>query len=112
MTGRRALVVGGTGPTGPAIVNRLLAAGYETTIYHSGAHEVDFDSDVEHLHGDNRDGDDIAAKYGIRGTPGLLLVDVHGDIVYRRVGGDAPESVESMLRERLGLDAKSSREAR
>ena len=64
MTGRRALVVGGTGPTGPAIVNRLLAAGYETTIYHSGAHEVDFDSDVEHLHGDNRDGDDIAALGG------------------------------------------------
>ena len=51
-----------------------------------------------------RDGDDIAERYGIKGTPGLLLVDIHGDIVYRRVGGDAPEAVESALRERLGLD--------
>lgn len=50
-----------------------------------------------------RDGDAIAEQYGIRGTPGLLLVDVHGDIVYRRVGGDAPEAVESALRRRLGL---------
>lgn len=51
-----------------------------------------------------RDGDDIAERYAIKGTPGLLLVDIHGDIVYRRVGGDAPEAVESALRERLGLD--------
>ncbi|MEP7042130.1 MAG: TlpA disulfide reductase family protein [Dokdonella sp.] len=51
-----------------------------------------------------RDGDDIATRYGIKGTPGLLLVDERGNVVYRRVGGDAPEAVESTLRERLGLD--------
>jgi thiol-disulfide isomerase/thioredoxin len=50
-----------------------------------------------------RDGDAIADQYGIKGTPGLLLVDEHGDIVYRRVGGDAPEKVEAALRERLKL---------
>ena len=50
-----------------------------------------------------RDGDAIAAQYGIKGTPGLLLVDRSGAIVYRRVGGDAPEAVEAALRERLGL---------
>jgi len=50
-----------------------------------------------------RDGDAIAARYGVKGTPGLFLVDRQGEIVYRRVGGDAPEKVEAALREKLGL---------
>ena len=50
-----------------------------------------------------RDGDAIAERYGITGTPGLLLVDRGGAIVYRRVGGDAPEAVEAALRRQLGL---------
>jgi cytochrome c biogenesis protein CcmG/thiol:disulfide interchange protein DsbE len=52
-----------------------------------------------------RDGDAIADQYGVKGTPSLLLVDAHGDVIYRRVGGDAPEKVEAMLREKLGLKA-------
>jgi thiol-disulfide isomerase/thioredoxin len=52
-----------------------------------------------------RDGDAIADLYGIKGTPGLLLVDRSGAIAYRRVGGDAPEAVEGELRKRLGLPA-------
>ncbi len=51
----RALVVGGTGSTGPYIVNALLADGYEVVIFHTGTHEVDFDGPVEHRHGDARD---------------------------------------------------------
>jgi nucleoside-diphosphate-sugar epimerase len=47
-----ALVVGGTGPTGPGIVNGLLHRGYGVTILHSGLHEATFDSDVEHIHAD------------------------------------------------------------
>lgn len=52
-----------------------------------------------------RDGDPIAAQYGVKGTPGLFLVDANGDIVYKRSGGDAPEKVEAALREKLGLPA-------
>ena len=52
-----------------------------------------------------RDGDAIADLYGIKGTPGLLLVDRSGAITYRRVGGDAPEKVEAALRKQLGLPA-------
>jgi cytochrome c biogenesis protein CcmG/thiol:disulfide interchange protein DsbE len=52
-----------------------------------------------------RDGDAIAARYDIKGTPALLLIDEHGDVVYRRVGGDGPEAVEAALRERLRLAA-------
>jgi nucleoside-diphosphate-sugar epimerase len=49
---KSALVFGGTGPTGPYIVNGLLARGYQVTILHSGQHEVAFDHEVEHLHTD------------------------------------------------------------
>ena len=53
-----------------------------------------------------RDGDAIAARYGVKGTPGLFLVDTKGNIAYRRTGGDAPEKVEAALRAQLGLPAE------
>jgi len=49
----RALVVGGTGPTGPYIVNGLRERGYAVTIFHRGTHEIpEIPDDVEHIHGD------------------------------------------------------------
>jgi len=48
----KALVIGGTGPTGPYVVNGLLERGYKVTIMHGGFHEVEFAEPVEHLHGD------------------------------------------------------------
>jgi nucleoside-diphosphate-sugar epimerase len=48
----KALVIGGTGPTGPFVVNGLLARGYEVTILHGGQHEVEFYQEVEHIHTD------------------------------------------------------------
>ena len=53
-----------------------------------------------------RNGDAIADQYAVKGTPGLFLVDVQGNVVYKRVGGDAPEKVEAALRERLHLVSK------
>ena len=53
-----------------------------------------------------RNGDPIADQYSVKGTPGLFLVDAQGNIVYKRVGGDAPEKVESALRERLHLGSR------
>ena len=55
-----------------------------------------------------RDGDPIAALYGVKGTPGLFLVDTKGEIVYKRISGDAPEKVEAALREKLGLPPPSA----
>lgn len=50
---KRALVVGGTGPTGPHIVKGLLDRGYRVAILHRGAHEVpEIPPEVEHLHTD------------------------------------------------------------
>lgn len=49
---KTALIIGGTGPTGPYVVNGLIDRGYEVTILHSGAHEVEFKKDIEHIHAD------------------------------------------------------------
>lgn len=48
----RALVIGGTGPTGPVIVTGLQERGYDVTILHRGSHEVDQSGHVEHIHVD------------------------------------------------------------
>lgn len=49
------LVIGGTGPTGPFVVNGLVQRGHRVTILHTGRHEVDTlppVSVVPHLHAD------------------------------------------------------------
>jgi nucleoside-diphosphate-sugar epimerase len=49
----RALVIGGTGPTGPFVVEGLHERGYEVTILHGGQHEVELPvPGVRHIHAD------------------------------------------------------------
>lgn len=49
----KALVVGGTGPTGPFIVRGLLERGYDVAILHRGKHEIEeIPPEVEHIHTD------------------------------------------------------------
>jgi nucleoside-diphosphate-sugar epimerase len=48
----KALVIGGTGPSGPHTVNGLLERGYEVAVLHGGQHEAEFARDVEHIHTD------------------------------------------------------------
>jgi nucleoside-diphosphate-sugar epimerase len=50
----RVVVIGGTKFVGPAAVGRLVAAGHEVAVAHSGAHEHPGVAAVEHLHGDRR----------------------------------------------------------
>jgi nucleoside-diphosphate-sugar epimerase len=53
MSAPRALVIGGTGPTGPFVVEGLAKRGYSVTILHGGQHEVQFSvPDVRHIHED------------------------------------------------------------
>lgn len=55
---RRALVIGGTGPTGHPIVRGLVDRGDDVTILHRGAHErPDTPAVVHHLHRDPYDDD-------------------------------------------------------
>jgi cytochrome c biogenesis protein CcmG/thiol:disulfide interchange protein DsbE len=51
-----------------------------------------------------RDGDAIADQYHVKGTPGLFLVDVKGNIIYHPTSGE-PNTVEATLREKLKLPA-------
>ncbi|HAF68880.1 MAG TPA: epimerase [Acidimicrobiaceae bacterium] len=49
----RALVVGGTGPTGPHVVNGLIERGFAVSILHTGAHESpQIPESVKHIHTD------------------------------------------------------------
>lgn len=63
---RTALVVGGTGPTGPHLVQGLAERGLSVTVFHSGRHEVDGGPDVPHLHGDPFSAEGIAGALGDR----------------------------------------------
>lgn len=63
---KTALVVGGTGPTGPFIVNGLIDRGYEVTIFHGGFHEVAFKREVEHIHNDPHFRETFEAAIGKR----------------------------------------------
>lgn len=65
MTGT-ALVVGGTGPTGPGVVAGLLGRGYAVTILHGGQHEVPLPAEVEHVHTDPHWPETLAAGLGHR----------------------------------------------
>lgn len=66
MSAPTALVIGGTGPTGPFLVEGLLTRGYETTIFHTGRHELPDGPDVPHLHGDPFSAGGIAEALGDR----------------------------------------------
>ena len=50
----KALVVGGTGPTGPHVVQGLLNKGHKVAILHRGTHEANLSSESRFIgtHGD------------------------------------------------------------
>lgn len=63
---RRALVVGGSGPSGPHLLGGLLERGFDVTMFHTGRHEPEGFAEVEHVHGDPFSEDGIAAALGRR----------------------------------------------
>jgi nucleoside-diphosphate-sugar epimerase len=73
----RALVIGGTGPTGPTVVRGLAERGYHITVLHTGQHEVDFGlPDVEHVHEDPHFAETL--QRGIEGRTFDLVVAQYG----------------------------------
>lgn len=48
----KALVIGGSGPTGPHVLTGLAHRGYDVTMLHRGVHEPDNLPDVRHIHAD------------------------------------------------------------
>jgi|YelNatPaOPRAMG01_1025707.scaffolds.fasta_scaffold19839_5 nucleoside-diphosphate-sugar epimerase len=49
---KTALVIGGTGATGPYIIDGLLQRDYEVTVLHRGVHEAELPPQVKHIHAD------------------------------------------------------------
>ena len=47
-------------------------------------------------------GDSVAELYGVKGTPGLFLVDKNKKIIYSRKSGDSDEQVEQTLMQLIG----------
>jgi nucleoside-diphosphate-sugar epimerase len=73
----RALVIGGTGPTGPAVVRGLAARGYQVTVLHTGQHEADFGlPGIEHIHEDPHFAETL--QRGIGGRTFDLVVAQYG----------------------------------
>ena len=73
------LVIGGTGPTGPAIVNGLVSRGHDVTILHSGKHELDTLPDlsvVPHIHANAFDEDSF--KEAISGQEYDVVFAMYG----------------------------------
>src|ERR1700759_4500309 len=53
MSRPRALVIGGTGPTGPHVIRDLHRRGFSVALLHAGHHEVDLDAPLAaHIHAD------------------------------------------------------------
>lgn len=73
----RALVVGGTGPTGPFLVQGLLRRGYRVTILHRGTHEIpEIPPEVEHIHTDPHFRDTL--EQALRGRTFDLAIATYG----------------------------------
>ena len=91
MAAPTALVVGGTGPTGPHVVNGLITRGFAVTMLHTGRHERDEIPDaVEHVHTDPFDA--AAGRFGARRAPFDAAIVMYGrlrdlaPVVARRAG--------------------------
>jgi nucleoside-diphosphate-sugar epimerase len=87
---RSALLIGGTGPTGPAIAAGLETRGFDVTILHSGRHEVPEVARFRHLHGD------------VFSEPGLRDVLLRGtfDVAFASYG--RLRTIAEVLRDRVG----------
>ncbi len=72
----KALVIGGTGPTGPFIVNGLLDRSFETVVLHRGLHEVSFRQEIEHIHVDPHFADGV--REALKGRQFDVVVMTYG----------------------------------
>lgn len=76
----KTLVIGGTGPTGPFIIEGLLKRGYDVSIFHRGTHEIDLPAEVEHIHGDPHFAETI--EEGLQDRSFDLVIAMYGRLRY------------------------------
>ena len=76
----KALVIGGTGPTGPFVIEGLINRGYEVAIFHRGTHEIELPESVEHIHGDPHFVETLEESLGQRTFD--LVISMYGRLRY------------------------------
>ena len=77
----KALVIGGTGPTGPYLVNGLIALGYDVSILHRGTHDSDLiPRSVERIIGDPHFRETL--RESLDGRSFDLIIATYGRIRY------------------------------
>jgi len=77
----RALIIGGSGPTGPHLINGLIERGYEVTMMHRGTHDSPLiPKSVERLIGDPHFRETLAETLGSRTFD--LVIATYGRIRY------------------------------
>ena len=77
----KALVIGGTGPTGPFLVNGLIEQGYDVAILHRGTHDsADIPKDVERIIGDPHFRESLGEA--LAGRKFDLIIATYGRIRY------------------------------
>jgi nucleoside-diphosphate-sugar epimerase len=87
----KALVIGGTGPTGPFLVNGLIAQGYDVSIMHRGTHDSDeIPRSVERIIGDPHFRETL--RDALQGRSFDLIIATYGRIRYiAELAGDYTE---------------------
>ena len=77
----RALVIGGTGPTGPHIINGLIERGYDVTMLNRGSRDSDaIPANVDRITGDPHFPDTL--EEALKGRTFDLVVATYGRIRY------------------------------
>jgi nucleoside-diphosphate-sugar epimerase len=74
----KALVIGGTGPTGPHVLQGLIERGYEPVIFHRGVHEPEGLPAVRHIHADPHFAETI--EEALRGEEFDLVMAMYGRV--------------------------------
>lgn len=87
MSTPRALLVGGTGPSGPHMLAGLVERGFDVTMFHTGRHEVAGGPDVPHVHGDPFTADGIADAIGTQDYDLVLATYGRVRLIAEQVAG-------------------------
>ena len=92
----KVLVIGGTGPTGPFVVNGFLERGYDVSILNRGSHHTDeIPASVERILGDPHFGETL--RSALSGRSFDLIVASYGRLrVIAEIAGDHTDRLISI----------------
>ena len=90
---KTALLIGGTGPSGPHLVDGLAERGFDIAMFHTGRHELDDMRDLEHIHGNPFTADGISEA--LAGRTFDLVIATYGSV--RRIAAEVAGRCEQFI---------------